>query len=615
MVRFLADEDIKHVYKTKAKLHKSNLRHGWLIDSSALWTMCSHHTWFSNFTPLSQHTKVILGDNSTIPAVGSSHLNIKMLANGKWIDSILQDVLYMPDLHGNLLSVSHLVWCGTKVLFSGEACQVFDCRKSLILEGGLRNNLYIMNMHIADYVTANVTSLSPQLMDADQSITRALTTQLTFSSAPLTLWHHRLGHLNFRSIKHMVDEGLVTGMTVSNRNTPLDPCEPCLEGKQTRDIIHKVATMCAEHILGCVHTDVCSPLPIPSHHGYRYFIMFIDDSSHFTSVSPLHEKSEVGKLLKAFISWAELETGSKVKILCSDGGGKYIAGHIKDYLKQRRIKHKVTTPNTPQHNGVAECFNRTLLNRTQAMLADTKLPKSYWLEALNYATHLHNLSPSRSVSSTPTLQYMGNIPDVLRLCTFSCITHAHIPEKSCDKLSAHSLSCIFLGFSQQRTTFHLMHRPTCKFIESRDVVFDEGGGQERIILEPNIDNPSNSIDSTADPPTSPTLTPPTMSSNPCPKCTTRPPIPDDDPRYNVSFYGPRANLANAEAPEPKTYDKAMASLDAIKWLAAYEDKMQTWKQLDVYDVIPWPKGRKIVGSKWVFHVKQGPDGTIQKYKA
>jgi hypothetical protein len=163
------------------------------------------------------------------------------------------------------------------------------------------------------------------------------------------------------------------------------------------------------------------------------------------------------------------------------------------------------------------------------MLTDAKLPKSYWLEALNYATHLHNLSPSRSVSSTPTLQYTGNILDVSRLRTFSCTAHAHVPEKSCDKLSAHSLSCIFLGFSQQRTAFRLMHRPTRKFIESHDVVFDEGGDQERIILEPDVDDPSNSINSTADPPTSSTLTPPTTSSDPRPKCTIRPPVPDDDP--------------------------------------------------------------------------------------
>jgi len=141
--------------------------------------MCSHHTWFSNFTPLSQHTKVILGDNSAILTMGSSCLNIKMLTNGKWIDSVFQDVLYMLDLYGNLLFISYLAWCSAEVLFSGKACQVFNHHKSLILEGGLHNNLYIMNMQVTDYVTTNMASLSSQLMDADQPLDQALTTQLT----------------------------------------------------------------------------------------------------------------------------------------------------------------------------------------------------------------------------------------------------------------------------------------------------------------------------------------------------------------------------------------------------------------------------------------------------
>ncbi len=54
----------------------------------------------------------------------------------------------------------------------------------------------------------------------------------------------------------------------------------------------------------------------------------------------------------------------------------------------------------------------------------------------------------------------------------------------------------------------------------------------------------------------------------------------------------------------------MASPDADKWLAAYEEKIWTWKNLDIYDVVPQPKGQKVIGSKWVFCVKQGPNGTI-----
>jgi hypothetical protein len=59
----------------------------------------------------------------------------------------------------------------------------------------------------------------------------------------------------------------------------------------------------------------------------------------------------------------------------------------------------------------------------------------------------------------------------------------------------------------------------------------------------------------------------------------------------------------------------MASPDTAEWLAACEEEMWTWKDLDVYDVVPRPKGRKIIGSKWVFRIKWGPDSSIQKHKA
>jgi len=37
--------------------------------------------------------------------------------------------------------------------------------------------------------------------------------------------------------------------------------------------------------------------------------------------------------------------------------------------------------------------------------------------------------------------------------------------------------------------------------------------------------------------------------------------------------------------------------------------------MGVYDVVLWPENRKVLGSKWVLHIKHGPNGAIQKYKA
>jgi hypothetical protein len=145
----------------------------------------------------------------------------------------------------------------------------------------------------------------------------------------------------------MVDKGLVTGMEISNREPHTQPCNLCLEGKQTCEVINKATSTCSEHMLGCIFTDVCSPLPTQSHRGYKYFITFTDDKSHWVSISPLKGKSEVGQHLKAFIMRLELETGLKVKTLHSDSRGEYMAEHIQQFLIDHGIKHEMTTADMP----------------------------------------------------------------------------------------------------------------------------------------------------------------------------------------------------------------------------------------------------------------------------
>jgi Reverse transcriptase (RNA-dependent DNA polymerase) len=106
-----------------------------------------------------------------------------------------------------------------------------------------------------------------------------------------------------------------------------------------------------------------------------------------------------------------------------------------------------------------------------------------------------------------------------------------------------------------------------------------------------------------------------------PKRMIRLPIRDDDPRYSVTSYGPckpkaaQANLANREPlTDPQTYAEAMARPDANEWEAACVAEMSIFDHMGVYKIVPRPKDRKVVGSKWVFHIKHGPDGAIQEYK-
>ncbi len=72
-------------------------------------------------------------------------------------------------------------------------------------------------------------------------------------------------------------------------------------------------------------------------------------------------------------------------------------------------------------------------------------------------------------------------------------------------------------------------------------------------------------------------------------------------------YGPRlthANMAKVDkSNDPKTYSEAMRRSDAVHWEMACEQERKAFEGMGVYTIMPQPQGCKIMGSKWVFHIK------------
>ena len=59
------------------------------------------------------------------------------------------------------------------------------------------------------------------------------------------------------------------------------------------------------------------------------------------------------------------------------------------------------------------------------MLTQAKLPKKFWVEALNTAVYLRNRSPTKAVNhATPFEAWTGDKPDVSHLCSFGCTAYA-----------------------------------------------------------------------------------------------------------------------------------------------------------------------------------------------
>ena len=51
------------------------------------------------------------------------------------------------------------------------------------------------------------------------------------------------------------------------------------------------------------------------------------------------------------------------------------------------------------------------------------------------------------------------------------------------------------------------------------------------------------------------------------------------------------------------------------WIAAMDSEMSSHRKANTFERVRLPKGRKAIGSKWVYKTKRGPNGEIVKYKA
>ena len=103
-------------------------------------------------------------------------------------------------------------------------------------------------------------------------------------SLDLQLWHRRFEHLGIDAIKQLLMQHMIEGIDITSDNTLPKICEACIYGKQHCDSFPKKATFRANHILELIHSDVHGPLKVLTVQGFRYWITFIDDKSHFVNL-------------------------------------------------------------------------------------------------------------------------------------------------------------------------------------------------------------------------------------------------------------------------------------------------------------------------------------------
>jgi hypothetical protein len=245
-------DDEEHLFMASQASNTSELN-TWLIDSG-----CTSHIskFLSIFSSIdrSVQPKIKLGNGDIVQAKGKGTVAVNINRGIKTITN----VLYIPELDQNLLSVAQMFRNGYEVFFKERFCFITDTHDSEITKIKMDGNSFYLKL---DAVKGHVFSAK-----IDENI----------------LWHKRFGHYNLKSLKLLYDTGMVKNMSEIYVTT--QTCGSCELGKQHRQPFPKGISKRATHKLELVHSDICGPMSTASLSNNMYFILFIDDFSRMTWV-------------------------------------------------------------------------------------------------------------------------------------------------------------------------------------------------------------------------------------------------------------------------------------------------------------------------------------------
>jgi len=404
-------------------------------------------------------------------------------------------------------------------------------------------------------------------------------------------------------------------------------------------------------------------------------LLFIDDAMRHTDEYILKYKSEDLEKFKERKALRENESCKQVKRFHTNAGGEYTSKKFAEYLKSKGILKEMTTPYTPQANGVVDCANRTIMERVRCMLDDARISKKYWAFAVSVAVYLKNCTPTQSVVGRMSYEPWhgcGRKPSLKHLRVFGCLAFVHIPKEIRKKLDYKPTPGIFVGYSISSKQ-NFVSDPLAKTLQrSRDVVFRQGkrdtapnAADEAILNEhfyrdvieepkPTEKQPSKDeiskrqteepldCDSPMDPPKPKTkrsrelaglerslgdaLKPLAEGSrrNRAGKDTlaesAQLALEDEEFEDMIPIYAGAviSNNHNHEdvIDDPKSYIAATESPLAEKWDTAMKEDLDAIGQHQVFgDFVELPEGRKALPSHWGYKIKRDGAGNVQQFKA
>ncbi|GJX56833.1 retrovirus-related pol polyprotein from transposon TNT 1-94 [Tanacetum coccineum] len=263
---------------------------------------------------------------------------------------LITRVYFVEGLGHNLFSVGQFCDSDLEVASRRNTCFVRNLEGVDLLKGNRTTNLYTINLY-------EMASASLICLMARATYTKSW------------LWHQRLSHLNFDTIKDLAKNDLVTGLPKFKYHKE-HLCPSCEQGKSKRT----------------------SHLPKP-------VLVIVDDYSRYSWVHFLRSKDEAPKEIKTFLKKITVLLQAPVIIVRTDNGTEFKNQVLQEYFNGVGISHQASSVRTPQQNGVVERRNRMLVEAPRTMLIFLVHRYSYGLKRLLLRAILKT-APSFTVNLT-----------------------------------------------------------------------------------------------------------------------------------------------------------------------------------------------------------------------
>jgi transposase InsO family protein len=365
---------------------------------------------------------------------GNDSLTIKGIGSIKLINEfgsiILSNVLFVPDLVVNLLSVRCLVLDDFKVDFSKNSFSIS------------KNGEIKMNGHYH----CNLPSLS--FVNTEH--------RSHFSSAEIL--HKSLGHVSYHRLRQKL------GIPLKREKV----CEACSLSKITKSSFkakHSPASKAFEEI----HLDLIGPISPCSREGHKYILTVVDSHSRYCSAIPIKAKSDMAEVLINTIDLEAKRFGYYPNVIHSDRGTEFINKTLKAFCNQHLIRSRVSDPYTPQQNGLAERHNRTILESLRTIIKDSGLSQRFWSNIIKVSTLTLNQIPAHKSKKSPFEMFKNrSIPIDFFHPIGNRLSYLVEPQKSFSKLMPKGELGTLLGYNEEIQSYKIL-TDNGKIIDTKSV--------------------------------------------------------------------------------------------------------------------------------------------------